>query len=177
MVDSLPKLHCLHDVFHNDSWLLSLHYVVFITLRMGCSKLSLKHIWKGVRYLIFAGKDSPDKSRPWDGYGIDWSKVSRIKAGLHERLDIKLQIEPDTLEDHCRRNSRVHWSPRDIVFAIGILLPRKEYEPLLLLILIAEGNLDVELLLVKHFDLHVQERLQKVQLSAPVVFWQLQLRA
>ena len=71
----------------------------------------------------------------------------------------------------------MHWSPRDIVFAIGILLPRKEYEPLLLLILIAEGNLNVELLLVEHFDLHVQERLQKVQLCAPVVFWQLQLGA
>lgn len=54
----------------------------------------------------------------------------------------------------------MHWLSRDIVLRVCILCPTVEDQSLFHLILIREGDLDMKLLLVEHFDLDDKVRLQ-----------------
>ena len=63
--------------------------------------------------------------------------------------------------------------PLNVVLAVCVLGPSVKYQPLLLLIVVAERDLDVELHLVEHFDLQAEKWLEELMLGFARILQQL----
>ena len=71
------------------------------------AKLAFNHEWKRIGDLVSACEDATDEC--WTGYlnCIHRSKTGLFKAFLDEGWNIKLEIEPDSFEDHGYGNTRM----------------------------------------------------------------------
>lgn len=163
VVDTRTKLKVRWHVLNSVTWFLSANHVVFISLGLLMSEFTFNHVGERVRNLGLGGKDTSDKSCTWYVNGVNWAKVGRIEAVVNKRLDIELKVEPDTLKDHTTGYSGVQRLPWDVVFWVCVLSATEEDQPLLLLHLVWKDDLDVKLLLVQHFNLKTEIRLEQVQ--------------
>ena len=66
-------------------------------------------------------------------------------------------------------------APLNIVLRVCILPTRVEHNALLLVFYVREDHFDMELFLLRHLHLHVDEVLHQMQLLPPGVLWQLEL--
>ena len=177
MVNTRTKLKVRWHILDSVTQLLRSENVVFIALCLLMSEFSFNHVGKRVGYLGFAGEDSPDKSCALNINCINRAEVSCIEAVVNKRLDIELKVEPDTLKYHTTRDSSMHRLPWDVVFCVCILRATVKDQPLLLLHLVRKDDFYVKLLLVQHFDLKTEIRLQEIQFVLSAVFGKLKFWA
>ena len=160
MVDPGSEIQPLLQILDLIPSFLVTLYVFLIARCLFSPEFSFQNVWKWVWYLRLACENSAYKSRSLNADRVDRSEICGVKATLHKGLDVELQVEPDTFEDHAWGHSGMQGLSRDVVLRVGVGRPAVEYQSLLVSILVGKGDFDMKLLLVEDFDLEGQEWLQ-----------------
>lgn len=116
--------------------------------------------------MLFTRADSPHKACPTQNYSIDRTELKGgLKSVLNKTLDVKLKIQPDTLQQHRTWHSHVIRAFDDIFLAVNEVTRAIKMDSSLHTLSVSKHDLKVEGLFVENFDLKQQIRLQQVKID------------